>query len=204
MPDQLYLYAPLTLMVFWTVGFVARTLWVWRTTGENPNKIKRDDSIMGFCGRIYGLTGIALSLYVALRVFYPSLDVQLGAIAYLSHTSITWLGLALATMGTLFAILSQIYMAKSWRIGIPCDAEGEKPGELVSGGPFRISRNPFFTGLIFYYLGLFLMLPNALTLTVIITIWAVLNVQVRLEEQFLERTIGKPYSDYKITVRRWI
>ena len=204
MPDPLYIYTPLTLMIVWTLSFAARTLWVWKTTGENPNKIKHDDSIMSFCGRIYGVTGVALSLYVTLRVFYPSLDSQLGVITYLSHTSLAWLGLTLAISGTIFSIISQIYMAKSWRIGIPDDAEGEKPGELVSGGPFRISRNPFFTGLIFYYLGLFLMLPNALTLTVIITIWAVLNVQIRLEEDFLERTIGAPYSSFKATVRRWI
>lgn len=204
MPDQLYIYAPLTLMILWTLGFAARTLWVWRTTGENPNKIKPDDSIMGFCGRIYGITGIFHSAYIFFRIFYRDLDSQLGPIAYFSHDSIIWLGLVIAISGTLFATISQIYMAKSWRIGIPDDSQGEKPGELVSGGPFRISRNPFFTGLVFYYLGLFLMLPNALTLTVLITIWATLNVQIRLEEDFLVRTIGEPYSRYKSTVRRWV
>jgi len=204
MPYLVFTYAPLILMALWTLSFAARTLWVWKTTGENPNKFKRDDSVMSFCGRIYGLTGFALSIYVVIRVFYPELDTQLGKLTYISHENIAWIGLGLAIIGTTFSIFSQIYMAKSWRIGIPDDDAGEKPGELVSGGPFKFSRNPFFTGLFFYYLGLFLMLPNALTFSVIIVSWAILNVQVRIEEEFLERTLGKPYSDFKATVRRWI
>ena len=204
MSNTLYLYAPIALLTLWGLSFIMRTLWVWRTTGENPNKVKADDSIMTFCARMYAITGIAMGLYVVARIFYRNLDTALGPISYLSHDSIVWLGLAVASCSTLFAIGSQVYMAKSWRIGIPDDKAGEKPGELVSGGPFSISRNPFFTGLIGNYIGLFLMMPNALTLTVVVTTWATLNVQIRLEEEFLERTIGKPYSDYKATVRRWL
>lgn len=204
MPYQTYTFAPLVLMALWGLSFIARTLWVWRTTGENPNKVKNDDSIMTFCARIYGITGIAMGAFIVVRIFYRDLDSNLGTLESIHHNSIIWAGLAIATVSTLFSIFSQIYMAKSWRIGIPDDSQGERPGALVSGGPFRISRNPFFTGLIGNYIGLFLMMPNALTLAVIATIWATLNVQIRLEEEFLERTIGAPYSAYKTTVKRWI
>ena len=204
MNELIFLYAPLALMALWGISFIARTLWVWRTTGENPNKVKNDGSIMTFCARIYGITGMAIGIFIVARIFYRDLDRELGTLDYIHHDSIVWIGLAIATLSTLFSIFSQIYMAKSWRIGIPDDAQGERPGDLVSGGPFRISRNPFFTGLIGNYIGLFLMMPNALTLAVIATIWATLNVQIRLEEEFLERTLGAPYSAYKATVRRWI
>lgn len=204
MPQQTYTYAPLALTLIWVLFFIARTLWVWRTTGENPNKVKNDDSIMSFCGRIYGVVYILSGGFILGRVFWPVLDVKLGRVAYFSHESITWLGLVVMLVATLFSLYAQTYMAKSWRIGVPDADIGEKPGELVSGGPFRISRNPFFLGMILYYIGIFFMLPNALTFACLLTLWASLNVQIRLEEAFLEETIGEPYSKFKASVRRWV
>ena len=91
-------------------------------------------------------------------------------------------------------------MGDSWRIGI--DQESET--KLVQAGFFRFSRNPIFLGVRINLLGFFLVLPNALTLVILILGDVILQIQVRMEEEFLARKHGKSYEEYKRSVPRWL
>jgi len=200
MLDLIHTWAPFALSILMLLVFVLRTLWVAKATGENPNKLGYDDSIMGLCGRSYArLTGL-IAVMIALRLFWPDVEHYLGPIAPLQQGSVIWTGFFVTVAGLLFAVYAQIYMATSWRIGIPDD----KPGALVSTGPFGISRNPFFLGSFVFYSGMFMMMPNALTAVVISGIYLTLNVQIREEEKFLSASLGAPYDAYKAKVRRWV
>jgi protein-S-isoprenylcysteine O-methyltransferase Ste14 len=76
---------------------------------------------------------------------------------------------------------------------------------LVTGGAYRLSRNPMYTGLAITYLGLALLFgswwPLALCPLVII---AVRQLAVRPEEQYLMQRFGQTYIDYQSRVRRWL
>jgi protein-S-isoprenylcysteine O-methyltransferase Ste14 len=89
-------------------------------------------------------------------------------------------------------------MGNSWQIGI----DEENRSELVTHGVFRVSRNPVFPGMIFTVWGLFLALPNALTFTLSFAIWFIIQIQIRLEEDFPEQQFGQSYQDYKLKTRR--
>ena len=91
-------------------------------------------------------------------------------------------------------------MQKSWRIGIDEDVKTE----LVQTGLFKLSRNPIFLGMRVMLLGLFLVLPSAATLVILFVGDLLIQIQVRLEEEFLTRTHGKTYLAYQKQVRRWI
>ena len=52
--------------------------------------------------------------------------------------------------------------------------------------------------------GLFLVIPNALTLLTLGLGVVLIQIQVRLEEEFLARTHGEEYTLYRTRVRRWI
>jgi protein-S-isoprenylcysteine O-methyltransferase Ste14 len=52
-------------------------------------------------------------------------------------------------------------------------------------------------------LGLFLVMPNAVTLLVLCLGVMLIQIQVRLEEDFLSRAHGDDYADYR-DVRRWL
>jgi protein-S-isoprenylcysteine O-methyltransferase Ste14 len=91
-------------------------------------------------------------------------------------------------------------MAKSWRIGI----NYEEKTELVTNGVFKFSRNPVFLGILISYIGTFLIIPNAITFTVLILTYVTLQFQIRLEEEYLVGSHGTNYEDYKKRVRRWI
>ena len=71
-------------------------------------------------------------------------------------------------------------------------------------GVFRFSRNPIFLGMMLTLLGLFLVIPNALTLLTLVMGVVLIQIQVRLEEEFLARTHGEAYIEYKQHVRRWL
>jgi protein-S-isoprenylcysteine O-methyltransferase Ste14 len=53
-------------------------------------------------------------------------------------------------------------------------------------------------------LGLFIVMPNALTLLTLVIGYVLIHIQVRLEEEFLARTHGDEYAQYRGRVRRWV
>jgi protein-S-isoprenylcysteine O-methyltransferase Ste14 len=76
---------------------------------------------------------------------------------------------------------------------------------LLTGGAYRLSRNPIYTGLAIAYFGLSLLLgswwPLALWPLVIV---AVRQLVIRPEEQYLIQRFGQTYTDYQSQVRRWL
>jgi protein-S-isoprenylcysteine O-methyltransferase Ste14 len=52
--------------------------------------------------------------------------------------------------------------------------------------------------------GLFLVIPNAVTLLIFVLIVVLINIQVRLEEEYLKSSHGEDYVRYQRTVARWI
>ena len=91
-------------------------------------------------------------------------------------------------------------MKNSWRIGIDTDLKTK----LVTSGLFSISRNPIFFGMIITLVGLFLTTPNALTILFLILGYVLIQIQIRLEEEFLTKEHGQEYLNYKQKVRRLI
>ncbi|HEY8397827.1 MAG TPA: isoprenylcysteine carboxylmethyltransferase family protein, partial [Flavihumibacter sp.] len=84
------------------------------------------------------------------------------------------------------------------RIGID---EAHKT-RLVTEGLFSISRNPIFLGMILTTLGIFLLIPNAITLLVAVMTYFVIQIQIRLEEEYLLKQHGELYARYKNSVGR--
>ena len=72
-------------------------------------------------------------------------------------------------------------MGESWRIGV----DNEHKTKLVHTGVFSISRNPIYLGMMVTLIGLFLVIPNAVTLLIFVLGVVVINIQVRLEEEYL-------------------
>jgi len=76
---------------------------------------------------------------------------------------------------------------------------------VLDDGPFRLSRNPLYVGLVACDLGIALVWPTA---------WALLGVPVgvlalywgaiRPEERYLAAKFGPEYDAYRVRVRRWL
>jgi protein-S-isoprenylcysteine O-methyltransferase Ste14 len=82
---------------------------------------------------------------------------------------------------------------------------GERSSRLVTGGPYRFTRNPMYVGLIVAYIGEAGILAQVwpvvlLPLVVAYVRWAV----IPLEESTLTDGFGPEYEQYRARVRRWL
>ena len=76
---------------------------------------------------------------------------------------------------------------------------------LVTGGIYRVTRNPMYVGLLFVLVAwaVFLAVPWALIAPVAFVAY-ITRFQITPEERVLASLFGQAYSDYKAWVRRWL
>lgn len=188
----------LYLLLIVGLTFVLPSWRIYRRTGINPLTFGSSDSAHDFIGRLFKMVFGALILAGAVRVFG-------------SETAQSWLfplsmpawtepvGAALLFAALAWITLAQIHMADSWRIGI----DEKNDTALVTHGLFSRSRNPIFLGMQATLAGVFMAMPNAVTLAGAAVGLAVVQIQVRLEEAFLRQKHGAVYEAYCRNTPRW-
>jgi protein-S-isoprenylcysteine O-methyltransferase Ste14 len=167
-----------------------------RRTGSSGFK-----GISGGLGSAEWLAGAGLVVAIALGVTAPILAAAdvVEPIGVLDGTGAHAVGIALYAIGLGIVVFSQQWMGRSWRIGV----DEQERTELVTGGPFRLVRNPIFTGMTFLSIGLALLVPSLVSLTAVAVLLASLELQTRVvEEPYLQRVHGDVYRDYARRVGR--
>lgn len=187
-------------LLFFGLAMVLPTYRTWKSIGVNPYKLGSSDTAHDYIGKNFRLVILLLFVIVVLYAFFPNTYSFLLPISFLTNNILIIIGTILLLLALIWVLIAQNHMRKSWRIGIDEDVKTE----LVNTGLFKISRNPIFLGMRIMLLGLFLIIPNAITLALLITGELLIQIQVRLEEEFLSRTHGEKYLIYKKQVRRWI
>ena len=80
-----------------------------------------------------------------------------------------------------------------------------KARTLIERGPYRVSRNPMYVGLVLIYLGVTFLVGTAWPLLFLpLPLWVTHAKTIAYEEQMLERAFGDEYRSYKARVRRWL
>jgi protein-S-isoprenylcysteine O-methyltransferase Ste14 len=198
--EFLRFFLPVYFVSFVGLAFVWRTYRTWKRTGVNPYKFDRTDSAHDFGGKVYRIMMLALAAVIGCYALAPAAYQYFAPIVWLEHTYVRIPGVCILIAALLWIVIAQTHMSDSWRIGI--DRDTKTP--LIRRGLFRLSRNPIFLGMRLTLFGLFLVLPNAVTLAVFLVGDVVIQIQVRLEEEFLTASHGKEYTDYCDAVRRWV
>jgi protein-S-isoprenylcysteine O-methyltransferase Ste14 len=193
-------FLPLYLVGFFGIAFVWRSLKVKKMTGVNPYVLGKADNAHDFVGIIFRVTIFLVFVAVALNAISQDLYSFLGPLVWIENEGLRYASLALLSVALIWVASAQSQMGRSWKIGI----DREHKTELVDSGIFSVSRNPIFLGMRVMLLGLFLMIPSALTLLTWILGDVLMQIQVRLEEEFLAEMHGDRYRDYRMRVRRWI
>jgi protein-S-isoprenylcysteine O-methyltransferase Ste14 len=184
--------------VFFALAFGLRGWLQWRRTGSTGFR-----GISGAAGSaewwggvlfVAALAGVVAAPVAAVTDLarpWPALDGPAARAA----------GLALAVTGTAGTLWAQLDMGDSWRIGVD---DGERT-TLVTGGPFRLVRNPIFTFMTVGLGGIALLTPNAIAAATLLLLVVAVELQVRLvEEPYLLRTHGAPYRAYAGRVGRFV
>ena len=200
METLLRIILPTYFIVYFGIAFVAKSIIVAKRIGKNPLVLPKDDSAYGLIGLYFKLTMIFMFVYVLLFAFIPTLYDNFLPITQLDNLTIKYIGLGLLAFSLIWTIIAQGHMKNSWRIGI----DTETQTELITTGLFGHSRNPIFFGMIISLVGLFLTTPNSLTLIFLILGYVLIQIQIRLEEEFLTNQHGQKYLTYKQKVRRLI
>jgi protein-S-isoprenylcysteine O-methyltransferase Ste14 len=116
------------------------------------------------------------------------------------HHELRWLSALFFAVGAL-GMLAVMAMVRAGTTPNPY----QPTTALVTGGPYRITRNPMYVGFTAWYIGLaialnmlwpLLLLPLALVLMT-------MGVIVR-EEAYLTAKFGEDYRAYRARVRRWL
>jgi protein-S-isoprenylcysteine O-methyltransferase Ste14 len=196
----LKLFLPLYLLAWFVLALAWRSYLVWKRTGRNPYQLGRTESAHDFIGVLFRLTMMACAGVVLVYSFWREGYQWLAPIVWLQQPALQATGIALLLVSLLWILIAQKQMGDSWRIGI----DQEQKTMLVNRGVFRLSRNPIFLGMRVTLLGYFLTLPNAVSLTILVLGDALMQIQVRLEEEFLTRTHGGEYDQYRRQTRRWL
>jgi protein-S-isoprenylcysteine O-methyltransferase Ste14 len=193
-------FLPIYLVAYVLAAFFWRSYVVWKKTGINPVVFRGSDDAHDFIGRVFKLFLAGVVAVVTVYSFFPLAYPYLLPVSWLEKPWVRTAGVVLLITSLVWTILAQVRMGESWRIGI----DNEHKTKLVQTGLFRISRNPIFLGIIVTLLGLFLVIPNAITLLILVLGVVLINIQVRLEEDYLRRTHGNEYVDFTKRVGRWI
>jgi protein-S-isoprenylcysteine O-methyltransferase Ste14 len=139
-------------------------------------------------------------------LYLGGLVVGLGAQAVLPHASlparVRWpLGGALLVLG---GMLGRSFFRALSRAGTPVSPYRASTG-LVTGGPYRISRNPGYLGMALVYAGI-AVVADALWVLLALPVVVVLIDRgvIAREERHLLRRFGHDYVAYKRRTRRWL
>jgi len=200
MDDVLRIVLPLYLLAFFGIAFVWRSVLVWKQTGINPYVLGKTDNAHDFIGVIFRLTLALIVVVIIVFAFFPPFYQYAAPFVWIENQAVKSTGLGLLVASLVWTAIAQVQMGASWRIGI----DRENRTGLVQKGLFKISRNPIFLGMRFALLGFFMTLPNAITLLAMVLGDVLMQIQVRLEEEFLSNAHGENYKIYLQNVRRWI
>lgn len=187
------------LVVYFLVVFVIPSVRVKRKTGINPYVFKNTDSAHDFLGKVSAPITSLIFIVALVNLVHPAGLQYFAPFAWLEISILKYAGFALIHLALLWIIIAQVHMSNSWRVGIDHSAKTE----LKTNGLFSISRNPVFLGMLLTLAGIFLIIPNAITLLVFVASTLLFQVQVRLEEEYLRSVHGENYLHYCQKTGRW-
>jgi protein-S-isoprenylcysteine O-methyltransferase Ste14 len=194
------------VLVFALAAFGARTAVQLRRHGDSGWRFGRAASAREVVAKVAFLLAIALLLAApAAALVAGAADRPLGAAALTGEGTGAALalgaGLALVAGGAALTLVAQAQMGASWRIGVDADERTA----LVTHGLYRSMRNPIFTGMGAFTIGVALLVPNAVAIAGLVAGLVGLQMQVRgVEEPYLVATHGPAYRRWATTAGRFL
>jgi len=200
MTDFIRFFIPFYFILFFTVSLVGISYKVAKQIGKNPDVLPKDDSAYGLVGFYFKLILSALFIYTMLLLLFPEDIFSAFKINIPEPDAAKYSGLAIMILALIWVITAQLQMKNSWRVGI----DSATKTDLVTQGVFRFSRNPIFLGMTMSLFGFILVLPTVIAFSFLIIGGMLMQIQIRLEEEYLHKEHGEIYMAYKKRVKRML
>jgi protein-S-isoprenylcysteine O-methyltransferase Ste14 len=184
--------------VFALLGFGWRSWEQRRRTGSTGFK-----GVSGRPGSIEWLAGVGFIVAIAVALVAPVLQWfgVLSPVTALDEPLIQVAGVVIALIGIGATVFAQLDMGDSWRIGV----DPSETTTLVRSGVFGLVRNPIFTAMMTFGLGIALVTPNLVAIAGFVLLVVTIELQVRaVEEPYLRSVHGDAYRDYLAGVGRFV
>lgn len=109
----------------------------------------------------------------------------------------------LGILPLLFGLLINLIADRAFKRHSTTVKPFEKSTALITGGVFRLSRNPMYLGFVLILLGVAIFLGSLTPYIVVLGFVILMDVVfIRTEEQMLQSTFGEDWMQYKNKVRR--
>lgn len=187
------------IVIYGILCFGVRAFLHWQKTGKTGFVLGKTDNAHDYIGKVFGIILLVSSVYIFAVTFYKEPLDSIAPTFFYNYWLVN-VGLILILLATVLCFVAQMNMRDSWRVGI----DYANAGKLVTRGLFRYSRNPIFFTMLSVLLGVFLILPNWISLLILITSYLLIQIQVRLEEEFLKIKYSVEYTEYSKKTRRWL
>jgi protein-S-isoprenylcysteine O-methyltransferase Ste14 len=184
--------------VFAVLGFGWRLWLQHRRTGSTGFR-----GTSGRIGSLEWIAGVGFPVTLMVAVSAPMLQRAnvIDPVRALGAIWIQVIGIVLAAAGIAVTVYAQLEMGDSWRIGV----DEQETTTLVHTGMFGLVRNPIYTAMFAFALGIVFLTPNLVACAGFILLVATIELQVRrVEEPYLLRTHGDAYRTYTASVGRFV
>lgn len=183
------------------VHYLARLIGLRQRTGIRHAHPGSADLANRLHQQVFRLFRGLILVVCVVRVPYPAVDGWLMPFPALQAPGIVLTGAVLMLAALAWVDYVHSYMHMDWRSGLNDDPKGR----LITTGPFALSRNPVFIGILVGQLGFFLALPSVFTLVCLLLGATVIRRQTEVEER---RMAALPefagYDAYRATTPRWL
>jgi protein-S-isoprenylcysteine O-methyltransferase Ste14 len=134
-----------------------------------------------------------LLLSIALHFILP--------VAQLIYLPYRYLGIVLIAFGAVVNVWTDSLFKNNKTTVKPY----ENPTELITSGPFRLSRHPMYLGMAAVLLGVAILLGSLIAFVFPIIFVILLELLfIPFEEKNLQQAFDAEYADYRRKTRRWI
>lgn len=167
-----------------------------RGTSEPPVRLREPAGTPQWWAKVIGAIGLVLVFAAPLAELNG-----LPPIPLVDNPVLRGIGILIVVTGVVMTLVAQFAMGDSWRGDVDPDARTA----LVTTGPFRIVRNPILTATALTAVGFLLMVPNVLSVAMLVDVLTSHQILVRLvEEPYLTRVHGDAYRRYTERTGRFV
>ena len=185
------------VILFLLVAGVSRVALQYRLTGDHGLRLATNSSsgVAKLSSALIVIAFIGIIVISALSTLETvELKFQFGTYGVVFGTIFCFSGMILTS-------ISQVQMGKQWRIGVDVNEKTE----LVTHGIYSKIRNPIYTGVMIFGLGLVILVPHLSMLAFAAVGYFAIELHVRkVEEPYLKKLHGKSFANYVNTVGRYI
>ncbi len=177
-------------IIYENLIFILWLIWIiyWRVAGRNVKAATRRESVLSRAGHIVPL------IIAALLLALPSLPEGFLCSRVFPETGFMyWIGLVVIVAGLVFSVWARIHLGRNWSGIVTLKQEHE----LIRSGPYRLVRNPIYTGLLMGFIGTAIARNEWRGWLAVLIVLAALWRKLRLEERWLTEQFGETYIQYR-------